>query len=70
MFSEFDKKYNLVIEWKNYDFKLEDIEFKYYNKDKTGFIYCNMKGKTREELFEPKVEKVKIINGKRYVLDE
>jgi hypothetical protein len=29
-----------------------------------------MKGKTREELFEPKVEKVKIIDGKRYVLDE
>jgi len=39
-------------------------------QDKTGFIFCDMNGKTREELFEPKVEKVKIIDGKRYVLDE
>ena len=68
IFSEFDEKHNLVIQWNNYDFELKDIELKYYNKDKTGFIYCNMNGKEREVLFEP--EKVKIIDGKRYVLDE
>ena len=68
IFSEFDQKHNLVIQWESYDFKLEDIEFKYYNKNKTGFIYCDMNGKEREELFES--EKVKIIDGKRYILDE
>jgi hypothetical protein len=29
-----------------------------------------MKGETREELFESKIDRVKIIDGKRYVLDE
>jgi chromosome segregation ATPase len=70
IFSEFDKKHNLVIQWRDYDFKLEGIEFKYHNKNKTGFIFCDMKGETREELFESKIDRVKIIDGKRYVLDE
>jgi uncharacterized coiled-coil DUF342 family protein len=70
IFSEFDKKHNLVIQWRDYDFKLEGIEFKYHNKNKTGFIFCDMKGETREELFESKIDRVKIIDGKRYILDE
>jgi len=70
IFSEFDNKHNLVIEWKNYNLELKDISFKYYNKTKTGFIYCNMKGKTREELFEPKIETEITHNGKKYRLVE
>jgi len=70
IFSEFENKHNLVIEWENYNFELKDISFKYYNKAKTGFIYSDMKGKTREELFKPKIETEKIINGKKYRLVE
>ena len=68
IFSEFDNKHNLVIQWKNYDFELKEISFKYYNNDKKGFIYCNIKGKTKEELFKPKIETEKIIDGKKYRL--
>ena len=70
IFSEFDNKHNLVIQWESYDFELKDTSFKYYNNDKTGFIYCDIKGKTREELFEPKIETEKIIDGKKYRLVE
>ena len=70
IFSEFDNKHNLVIQWKDYNLELKDISFKYYNKAKTGFIYCNIKGKTREELFKPKIETEITHNGKKYRLVE
>ena len=70
IFSEFDNKHNLVIEWKNYDFKLKDISFKYYNNNNSGFIYCNIKGKTREELFKSKIETEITHNGRKYRLME
>ena len=70
IFSEFENKHNLVIQWENYDFELKNISFKYYNKDKTGFIYCDIEGKTREELFEPKIETEKMIDGRKYRLVE
>jgi len=58
---KFEKKNDCVIEWKGYDFKFNETKFKYYNKDKTGFIFLDTNGKETEKLFEkrePKLEEL------------
>ncbi|MHA1678027.1 MAG: coiled-coil domain-containing protein [Promethearchaeota archaeon] len=70
IFYKFGKSNNCQVMWRGYDFKLEEIELKTYNKDKTGFIFLDMNGNEREELFEPKPDEYKVINGHKYKLVE
>ena len=51
-FYKFGKENNCQAMWENYNFKLEEIELKTYNSDKTGFIFLKMNGSEREELFK------------------
>jgi len=72
-FYKFGKKNNCQVIWGDYDFNLKEIVLKFYNKDKTGFTYISMTGKTREELFkkesledlskEQLIQKVKELQG-------
>jgi len=70
IFYEFGKSNDCQVIWRGYGFKLKDIELKTYNKDQTGFIFFDMKGNEREELFEPKPDEYKVIDGHKYKLVE
>ena len=70
IFYEFGKSNDCQVMWEDYDFKLEEIKLKTYNKDKTGFIFLDMNGNEREELFEPKPDEYKVIDGHKYKLVE
>jgi len=72
-FYEFGKENKCQVMWEDYNFKLEEIELKTYNSEKTGFIFLKMNGTEREELFEKEsledlskeqlIEKIKELQG-------
>jgi len=70
VFYNFGKENECIVNWEDYNFKLKEIKLKYYNKDKTGFIFLDMKGNETEELFEKEVEKTKVIDEYTYKLVE
>jgi len=68
IFYKFGKENDCVVDWENYEFKLEGIKLKFYNKDKTGFVFIDMQGKITEELFETKELKLEDLTKEQLIL--
>ena len=69
-FHKFGKENGWFVVYENYVFNSKQTLFKKYNKNKTGIIILDMKGKIREELFKKPIEEFKIIDGHEYQLNE